>query len=91
MIINLPEEITAPGKYTMTIPEAFFAFDWWERDCSALTYSWTIEQAGVSDIIGVESAEAEYYSLQGVRIDSPRPGEVVIRRIGGKAEKIIVR
>lgn len=91
MIINLPDEITAPGKYTMTIPEAFFAFDWWERDCSALTYSWTIEQAGVSDIIGDESAEAEYYSLQGVRIDSPRPGEVVIRRIGGKAEKIIVR
>lgn len=91
MIINLPEEITTPGKYTMTIPEAFFSFDWWERDCSALTYSWTIEQAGVNDITGVESAEAEYYSLQGVRIDSPRPGEVVIRRIGGKAEKIIVR
>ncbi|MDE6628539.1 MAG: hypothetical protein K2K36_04135 [Muribaculaceae bacterium] len=37
------------------------------------------------------SAPAEYYSLQGIRIASPAPGTLVIRRQGNQVSKLIVR
>ena len=36
-----------------------------------------------------ENAPVEYYNLQGIRIINPTEGQVVIRRQGSKAEKII--
>ena len=33
---------------------------------------------------------AEYYNLQGIRVDNPQSG-IYIRRIGSKATKVLVR
>lgn len=49
------------------------------------------------DLSGVENittdnddnAPAEYYNLQGMRIDNPAPGQMLIRRCGNKISKII--
>ncbi len=51
-----------------------------------------IDSSGV-DGIGVEENEekTEYYNLQGVKITDPQPGQVLIRRIGAKTDKVIVR
>ena len=32
-----------------------------------------------------------YYNMQGIRIDKPEPGQIVIRRQGSRAEKVIIR
>ncbi|MGN0237702.1 MAG: C10 family peptidase [Lepagella sp.] len=48
------------------------------------------EGAGVNDILVDETLETPvYYSLQGLRLDAPVKGQVVIRKIGDKIEKII--
>lgn len=48
--------------------------------------------AGIDDITAdAVAAEPEYYNLQGLRLDKPEAGTVVIRRQGGKAEKIMVK
>lgn len=47
--------------------------------------------AGVGDnTIVNEDLPPEYYNLQGIRLDNPQPGQVVIRRHGDKAQKVIV-
>lgn len=45
------------------------------------------------EAIGSDDANApvEYFTLQGVRIDNPEAGQLVIKRQGGKAQKVIVR
>ena len=49
------------------------------------------ESSGVSDIAVDESAPVEYFNLQGVRIDNPAAGQIVIKRQGAKVTKTIVR
>lgn len=36
-------------------------------------------------------SQPEYFSLQGIRIANPAPGQIVIRRQGGVAEKLVIR
>lgn len=43
---------------------------------------------GVS-LIEAEEAEAEYFNLQGIRVDRPAEGGVYLRRIGSKVVKVI--
>lgn len=40
--------------------------------------------------IAAGDAEPEYYSLQGIRIQTPASGSIVIRRTGAKVEKIVM-
>ncbi len=69
VIITLPQPITAAGTYTLTIPDTFISFDWWERDCSELTFSWTVSSAvGILDINDDEAAGCVIYDLSGNRI-----------------------
>lgn len=48
-------------------------------------------QSGVNSVIAdnSENAVTEYYNLQGMRIENPRAGQMVVMRKGGKAEKIL--
>lgn len=50
--------------------------------------------AGVQEIIADAAAEngpVEYYNLQGMKINNPAAGQIVIRRQGNKSAKMIVR
>ncbi|MCM1519650.1 MAG: hypothetical protein NC098_02570 [Lachnoclostridium sp.] len=51
------------------------------------------DDPGLSSIsqIAADEAEAEYFNLQGMKIDHPAPGQVVIRRTGNAATKLIIR
>ena len=44
---------------------------------------------GVADISAGDNAPAEYYNLQGIRVDNPVPGTLYIRRQGSDATKIV--
>ena len=46
------------------------------------------EVSGVGAVTVDASDEVEYYDLRGFRINSPAPGQIVIRRNGDKIEKI---
>ena len=45
---------------------------------------------GIGNIQADPTAPAEYYNLQGVRVDNPARG-IYIRRQGGKATKVVIR
>jgi len=71
MVVPLPEPITAGGVYTMNVPESFFAFDWWERECSSLTFSWTIvDEAGIGSIAVGKDGKLEIFDLSGRKINA---------------------
>lgn len=46
---------------------------------------------GIEDIVTEDNNGAVYYNLQGVRVDNPAKGSVVIRATNGTAQKLIVR
>lgn len=48
--------------------------------------------SAIEDVIdNDDNAPVEYYNLQGVRINEPAAGQVVIRRQGSKVSKVVVR
>lgn len=50
------------------------------------------ESAGVEDVAADNNdAPVEYFNLQGIRVDKPEAGSVVIRRQGSEVSKIIAR
>ena len=51
-----------------------------------------LTSAGVDGIEadGTE-APAEYYNLQGIRVANPQAGQLLIRRQGKKATKVVIR
>ncbi len=50
------------------------------------------EQAGVEAVtVDSKDAQPEWYTLQGVKIDSPTAPGVYIRRIGSNSEKVVVK
>ena len=49
------------------------------------------ETTGIEEIISENDNDAVYYNLQGVRVDNPVKGSVVIRANNGKAQKIVVK
>lgn len=56
-----------------------------------------IQTINVKDVVKVEGIEADidaapvYYNLQGQRVANPMPGQILIRVINGKAEKVLVK
>lgn len=46
------------------------------------------EVSGLTAIDAGENGEAEYYSLQGIRVSNPENGQLVIRRAGGKSQVV---
>ncbi len=79
--INLDEAATAPGVYTMTIPEGYFI----DADGNAVagtTITWTVD--GTLGISGVTAgaADGKAYTINGVRVDAKTAKGLVI--IGGK-------
>lgn len=48
-----------------------------------------VDVSGVDAIESAEEAEAEYFNLQGMRVTEPAKGQLLIRKAGGNATKII--
>ncbi|MDE5568608.1 MAG: hypothetical protein K2J12_09225 [Muribaculaceae bacterium] len=61
------------------------------RKASTLVIGDDSQGTGVNDITVDENAPVEYFNLQGVRIDNPAAGQVVIKRQGSKVTKTLVR
>lgn len=62
------------------------------EDVSTITFP-TIQQdnSSIGDIIVDAEAEVEYYNLQGIRIDNPKAGQIVIKRQGNVVSKEFIR
>ena len=62
------------------------------EDVSTITFP-TIQQdnSSIGDIIVDAEAEVEYYNLQGIRIDNPKSGQIVIKRQGNVVSKEFIR
>ncbi len=69
----------APGLYDVTVV--------WNADDPMITFS-PGTSVGV-DEINVRSESAEYFNLQGLPVENPEHGQIVIRKSGGKVSKII--
>ncbi|MCM1033292.1 MAG: hypothetical protein NC405_05990 [Odoribacter sp.] len=50
----------------------------------------TLPGNGVSDVSVDADGDAVYYNLQGMRIDNPASGQIVVRRVGGNVTKMII-
>lgn len=48
-------------------------------------------ESGIENVIADENAPVEYFNLQGVKVENPAPGTLVVRRQGSKVEKVIIR
>ena len=71
MVLTLPEPITEEGVYTLSVPTGFFQFDWWERDCTAMTFTWTVSgNGGVGTTVSANGEENSIYDLYGRRVKS---------------------
>lgn len=53
------------------------------------------EDAGVDAVVADgefdANAPVEYFNLQGIRVDNPEAGQLLIKRQGNKAEKVVIR
>lgn len=90
-----------PETRTVTIPTSVFADD---AECSNM-YSWNgtpyttskimlPESAAVRDIIvteGNSNGKVEYFNLQGVRMENPAAGQLVIKKEGNNVSKVLVK
>lgn len=66
----------------------------WIGECQPAVITYSLDGAGVEDnLITVDNSNApvEYYNLQGIRVNNPAAGSVVIRRQGTEVSKILVK
>jgi hypothetical protein len=82
---------TADGIYTIHFPEGYFLLGTQKENSPAFTMSFTVgDVSSITDAI-INSADAEYYTLQGVKVQGkPAPG-IYICRQGNKATKVVVK
>ncbi len=77
LLIILPEPITTAGVYTLSVPEGFIQFDWWERDCSAMTFTWTVSPNTSVEINRInEYGEKQIFDIYGRRLDITDPAQL---------------
>lgn len=87
MFINLPEEQTENGVYTIEIPEGYFVdIDYNYLPAATLTY-YIGENTGINNATINASASKKVYTLSGIRVSGKLPAGVYIK--GGK--KVIVK
>lgn len=58
--------------------------------CTAIKVTY-VTSDGIEEVVTIDTTPVEYYNLQGVRLEEPAPGQIVIRRQGNKVEKILVK
>lgn len=79
------------GEYTLTIPAGFVYIDQYGMYNEEVVLHYTVNYAaGVDGIVATEDGEATYFNLQGVRVQNPEKGQILIRVQNGKSTKIIL-
>lgn len=72
-----------------------FGYVWTDGQGEPMGYAARIElgkATGISGVVdGGTHAPAEYYDLQGMRVTTPRKGNVYIKRYNNKVSKILVK
>lgn len=72
-----------------------FGYEWTDGQGEPMGYAARIELGKATAISGVVDggthAPAEYYDLQGMRVTTPRKGNVYIKRYNNKVSKILVK
>ncbi|MDE6285863.1 MAG: hypothetical protein K2L99_02590, partial [Muribaculaceae bacterium] len=66
----------------------------WYKDCEIkLPFNLTDDLGSLNEVAvdNNENAPVEYFNLQGVRINEPAAGQIVIRRQGNKTTKVIMK
>lgn len=58
--------------------------------CTSIKVTY-VTSDGIEEVVNIDTTPVEYYNLQGVRLEEPAPGQIVIRRQGNKVEKILVK
>lgn len=58
--------------------------------CTSIKVTY-VTSGGIEEVVTIDTTPVEYYNLQGVRLEEPAPGQIVIRRQGNKVEKILVK
>lgn len=59
---------------------SYFSFDWFERDCSALEFTYTVSgKLGVEGAVADPAATYTVYNLMGVKLLENADGEAVSR------------
>ena len=79
---NVPAGVGTIGFYANTKLDAGV------KDVSL--YGEPYVQVGIDDITLGENEEAEFYTLQGIRVANPSEGIYIMRR-GGKTTKVLIR
>lgn len=85
--------VTVANSVFDVSPKCTKAYSWngVEYVVSTITMNIDSDVNGIAVVEADENAPVEYFNLQGVRVDNPAAGQVVIKRQGVKATKTIVR
>ncbi len=89
--VQLNNEITTPGIYTLELPWNLFTVG---REMSAYasapgTYEIKVGNITAVETIETENAAAEYYTIDGLKVENPVKG-LYIKVVNGKAVKVIL-
>ncbi|MDE6243298.1 MAG: hypothetical protein K2M14_04720 [Muribaculaceae bacterium] len=93
--LNVTPAITVPGTYTLSLSRfSYFIEDVEGNDVvtpdSDLVLTYTVAEPLAVRSIDMESASKPvYFNLQGMRIDNPAPGQMVIMKQNNHTSKII--
>ncbi|MDE6368084.1 MAG: hypothetical protein K2K94_02470 [Muribaculaceae bacterium] len=88
------DDVVTVNKSVFDIsPKCSKAYSWTDVEYVVSTITMDIDSDvnGIAVVEANDNAPVEYFNLQGVRVDNPAAGQVVIKRQGAKATKTIVR
>lgn len=97
----------ADGKTTIDVPNwnAFYyefgsgeSYYFWPMSDTTIVLDFDLDSVAESGIEGIATdaefdvnAPAEYFNLQGIRVATPEAGQLLIKRQGNKASKVVIR
>lgn len=84
--VTIPLDFSSKNQYTVYQLRASYMYG---GSSKTLGLSYVgFKTSGVDEISCDAEESVEYYNMQGVRIDSPRHGEIVIKKTSDKTEKV---